>query len=188
MFFTALKIFILAFSVILFFTKATDADFLDRESAVGNSLSVTTLDFSARDTVANGNKNLLLRTSGLLPGGFDVASFRIKNDGQTAADYRGSVIFEDGQPLCQSLQLQLYHQEKLIYKGNLRDFAFSSTLKNSQNNDFILTLALSDNNPALQNLSCQFDLLLQTLENGQIKKKGLADSEIISNMITSGTW
>lgn len=188
MFSTALKLFILIFSALLFFTKATDADFLDREIAEGNRLTVTTLDYSARATVDGASKNLLFRTSGLLPGGFDVASFRLRNDGLMSPQVAASIVFENASPLCDSLRATVYQDDTVIYKGLLRDLSFNSALDDSQNNDFILALSLTDNDIALKNLTCHFDLHLQTMENGQVKTGGLADSEIISNMITSGTW
>jgi hypothetical protein len=69
------------FSLILI--GPTNADFVFKKTIKNNQFSATTLDFSQLKTSNNSTVENLFNINGILPGGYQVNTLRIKNQGAT---------------------------------------------------------------------------------------------------------
>lgn len=181
----AVKILILIITITLYNTGSTDADLIDSLVISSNLAEATTLDFSNRNTANNSQTNLLFNTNALIPGGFDIKAIRIKKDGALNFSYEITSEITSGDiNFCSNLQIQVLKSWTTIYEGNLIELFVNEPLNELGNDDLIIVLALTNNDQALINQSCFFNIKFKTFINGS----KFSDEEILDNTITSGTW
>lgn len=180
--------FLFAFIVILtLFTDTTSADISDEETISDNIFRATTLDFSNRSTINSTPSVILFRTTGLIAGGFDVASVRVKKDGRINFPYHLSVQAPPDSPLCQSLELKVIKDNKFIYQDKLVGLDLDQSLSD-QTDDYIFILSLPSDTNSLSNQTCQFDFVFVSSRSGQSTPAGFSDEERVTNFISTGSW
>lgn len=175
-------------SVFLINTGYTDADLIDGEVVENNRLAATTLSFSSRSTVNNQPSLQLFKTNGILPGGFDVASIRIKKDGRVGFKYRIETVVAGGDDLfCEALGLELIQGGRQKFKGPLPDFNLESSLLDAENEDWIFLIYLNQDDPVLSNKTCEFTFALTTFH--QVSGEGgFHDETELLNVVLGGNW
>jgi len=182
---TWIKLFVLLFGIFMVTTKVTDADLLDMESIVDNYFRSTTLDFSNRQTANNYQLSTLFNVVGMIPGGFQVESLRVNNDGEMDIDYQITSLFNLGDNnLCEVLDVKVMNDFKVIYDGKLKDLTLSSRTQSEVHDDLVLFLYLNSSDTALTNKTCNFNVVIQSV----VENTGFVDEEIIQNQVSSGTW
>ena len=180
---------LLTTAVILLFSQVTDADLLDREEVVANTVRATTLDFSNRDTANETGKSLFFTVQGLLPTGFQVESVRVKNEGELAVSYELSAAQTAGDAdFCNALQLRVMSDWQIEYSGSLLGLSFDATVLEGQKGDLVFVVSLDDTSSGLTNDTCAFNIrvLSKQVVNGETIR--FSDEEILQNQVTAGTW
>ncbi len=168
----------------------TDADIFAERVVRQNKFSAITLDFSTRITF-NDNKIVnLFHSLGFMPGGFDLAAIRIKNDSSNNFNYYLKVIKISGDDLfCDSLELEVFNNfRSSIYQGPLLDLVVSSKLNDSQLENLIFIISFNDYNQELINQRCEFDFELKTYWQNMDEVGGIYAQRKLNNLITSGNW
>lgn len=179
----------LGFYFLLVKSTATSADLADETKIKSNRMAATTLSFSDRSTINNQPFFQLFKTNGLLPGGFDLASVRVKKEGQMGFKYQLQTETKGNDDLlCKALTLELWQNQKVKYQGKLSGFNFQSDLTGADEEDWIFILGLNDKSQALTNKTCEFNFLLTTFRNNLQEKGGFRDEKKISNLVLSGKW
>lgn len=174
---------------ILLFTGATDADLFDNETVAGNMFSATTLDFANKQTSNELTLSFLFNASGLIPGGFEVKSLRVKKEGEMDFHYRLTVAKTAGDDnLYQALTLTLVQNWQIVYQGGLDGLSLDDLINENGLDDWILAISLSDNNQALALKECEFNLVVKTWKDDPGENWGFVDEEILSNRISTGSW
>ena len=175
--------------IILLTTGATDADISDSEVATGNIFTATTLDFNQNQTSNNQPMTQLLNTSGLIPGGFDVRSFRIKKEGKMDFHYRMTGIKTAGDDgFCQTLTIFLVQDWEIKFQGILSNLLLDDLINESGTDDWIILVKLDSSNQALVLKECQFDIKISTWKADPSETNGFYDEEILNNRVSSGSW
>lgn len=177
------KIAVLFIALLLYFTEATDADLVDKTVISGNTYKATTLDFSNRSTVSNGQKGFLFNTNGLVSGGFDVQSVRIKKDGELNFKYSVAVYNTSGNSdLCSALVIKVFKDWDVIYNGSLLDLRLDQEIGEGGVDDYIFVVALDSASLELSNKQCNFDIKFVTQSEGVF-----SDEEILQNQVLTSS-
>jgi hypothetical protein len=185
----ALRIYFIIIIAFSFFSEVTTADLSVERWINNNRFSATTLSFSNNSTINNMKTSTLFKTQGLTAAGFDVASIRLKKDGQMKFKYRLTASAQgDDQLLCRSLTLKVIKDDQFIYSGNINDLTLEIANGDSGIDDYILVLSLDNNNSSLQQKNCQFDLDFKTFRPNQPAGKGFVAETKINNFVTTGNW
>jgi len=172
------------FSLILI--GPTNADFVFKKTIKNNQFSATTLDFSQLKTSNNSTVENLFNINGILPGGYQVNTLRIKNQGATNFSY--SLTFEkvDGSDnFCKNLEINLIKNGQSQYDGYLVDLNLESNLNSDENfSDWLVYIKLKDNYISSKSEFCDFNLNIIGF-NDPNKKSGFKYKRLISNHISS---
>jgi hypothetical protein len=179
----------LVLALFLLNTSRTDADLFAERIVRSNHFSATTLSFSQRHTANNSYINQLFRTINIQPEGFDLGAVRIKKDGKLNFKYRLKTIKTNGDnSFCQALTLDVMQKGIYKYQGKLMDFIFDSNINDSQPQDWIFFIGLTDDNISLKNKTCEFNFYFKTWRNDPESKKGFYAERSLYNIISSGSW
>jgi len=175
---------VLIFSLIL--VKPTNADFVSRKSIKNNQFSATTLDFSKIKTTNESTVESLFDIDQLLPGGYQVNTLRIKNQGKSQLKYNLSFQKISGDDnFCRHLKINLSKNNQTFYQGDLVDLNFNDSFsKDSSFTDWLITLSLDKNYLSNQTLNCQFNLVILGFNQDINQKSGFEYQQVISNYIS----
>jgi len=166
--------------------QLTDADLSDEEVITGNKATATTLDLGTKSTINRATTNLLFQTVGLAPGGFDVRSLKIKNDGKVKFSYEVKFERIGGTPeACGQLSMVWFTPKgQKKWEGKVSQLALNYQLPESGEEDLIMTLEREETGGNYGN--CQFDLVFKTIRPNQGESGGFRDEERLTNLITFG--
>lgn len=180
--FTA-KIIVLVTTVLLL-TKSTDADLVDKESILGNTISAVTLDFSTRDTANNNQKSSFFSIQGMKKGGFQVNSVRITNEGELPVDLDISAQQTGGDSAtCDQLHLRLIKNWREITHQPLPEFRHQTSIDTNQTEDFVFSLELPMDSNAPPQSNCIFSITIKTKQSDSIR---FFDEETLDNQVSIG--
>lgn len=175
---------VLIFSLILI--KPTNADFVFTKSIKHNQFSATTLDFSQLKTTNESTADILFNIDSILPGGYQVNTLRIKNQGKSNLHYQ---IFSEKKSgddnLCRNLDINLSKNNQTIYQGKLVDLSLVDSFNSEQNFiDWLVTLKLNPNYLGTQSVNCQFNLNILGFNQDLNQKSGFEYQRVISNYVS----
>ena len=171
--------------VILFFSDSTDADLFVTKTVAKNVWAATTLDFSKRDTANNQPTISLFNVINMIPGGFQVNSLRIKNEGKSKFLYYLSTKQISGDKnLYDGLNIRIMNNWVTKYDGQLKDVDIS--MECGDNDDWILVLQLNKDVQDLSQKELRFNFVLRT--SREIQKKGFFVEGEIENYVSTGIW
>ena len=181
-----LRLLFLLFMFSLILIGPTNADFVFKKIIKNNQFSATTLDFSQLKTSDNSTVESLFNINGILPGGYQVDTLRIKNQGATNFSY--SLTFEkvDGDDnFCKNLEINLIKNGQSQYNGSLIDLNLKSILNADQSfSDWLVYVKLKDNYLSSKSEFCDFNLNIIGF-NDPDQKSGFKYKRLISNHISS---
>ena len=152
----------LLFIFSLIIVNPTNADFNDKKVVKSNQFKATTLDFSQLKTTNDSPVETLFNISGISPGGYQVATLRLKNLGQLNPLYLINFSKTAGSDnFCRQLEINILKDNQSIYNGPLIDLNLKLDL-NSQTNysDFLVFIKLKDNYVSSENDYCDFNLII----------------------------
>lgn len=177
------KLLVLCIGLILVYSQFTDADFIVRKYLRDNIFRATTLDFSNRQTANEFPTSTLFNITGLIPGGFEISSIRVKKEGEQHFNYQIHPEITQSSLLCEQLEIAVLTKDLVsLYSGSLINLSLHSSV--SQDYDDLIIMVML-NNDVGKNKRCDFNLVIETQnQDGQIKQ-GLWDEEILSNFISS---
>ena len=183
-------VFLLLMSIFLINTHYTDADIFAERLVQRNRFSVTTVDFSVRNSVNNSSISYMFRTIGLQPGGFDLGAVRIKKEGKLSFKYHIKTIKTNGDDgLCNVLNVQVLQRNLTPkYQGKLINLSIDSNISDDPPEDWIIFISLDNKEGVLKNKICEFNLDFKTWRNQPDEKKGIYAERMLSNVISSGNW
>lgn len=183
-------VFSLLLSIFLINTQYTDADIFAERKVLHNRFSMTTVDFSARHSASNSSINYIFRTIGLQPEGFDLGAIRIKKEGKLNFKYHIKTVKTNGdEGLCNALNVQVLQRNlTLKYQGKLMNLSIDSNIDDDKPEDWIFFIGLDDNDGALKNKICEFNLNFKTWRDQPNETKGIYAERVLSNVISSGNW
>lgn len=181
-----LRLLFLLFMFNLTLIGSTNADFVFKKTIKNNQFSATTLDFSQLKTSNNSTVESLFNINGILAGGYQVDTLRIKNQGATNFNY--SLTFEKisgDDNFCKNLEINLIKNGQSQYNGFLVDLNLKSSLNADQSfSDWLVFVKLKDNYINSKLESCDFNLNI-TGFNDPDQKSGFKYKRLISNHISS---
>lgn len=178
------KFLLIIVGIILITTKVTDADLIAIEYIRDHIFMATTLDFSHRQTANDFPTSTLFNVTGLIPGGFQVESVRIKKEGVLNFDYQITTEVSGTQSsLCRQLELKVFHNWQSVYSGQLLDFALHGSVDELGADNLVLAIIL----PSEANVSgsCDFNFKVITTEIDPAKPQMFSDEEILQNHISA---
>ena len=187
MWFRSVGLFIFCISVTLYSCGTTDADLFVNKTVASNVWAATTLDFSKADTANNQTTNNLFSISGMIPGGFQVKSIRINNDGQMRFKYIISVeslVGDDN--LLDKLKVKLMENWLIKYDGPLSGVNVTVGELEGKNDDWILVLSLDSDAEDLSQKEALFNIVIRTAINEN--NKGFYVEQKLENRVTTGNW
>lgn len=176
-------------AVIVVVSESTDADLLDRETVPMNSLRASTLDLSTKDTANHTQKSLFFSVQGLLPGGFQVNSVRIENEGELNVEYTITTELTNGADhLCPELQLRVLEDWHQRYHEQLQGFAYSSSLPAGDAEDLVFAVQLANSTTSLIQSNCTFNFIVTTTQEAGGGAIRFRDEETLQNHVATGSW
>lgn len=171
-------------------TSYTDADLTAERSVLGNRFVAIALNFFAQHTATNTSVSSLFHTTGIVPGGFEIATTRIRRDGQLGFKYRvkaEKVSGDDG--LCNALQIRTLNRNLFTkYSGALLGMSITSEITNTNPEDWIFMVSLDDTNSALKGRLCEFNITFKTWNTDPDSTKGIFAQRKLTSVISSGNW
>lgn len=181
-----LRLLFLLFMLSLILVSPTNADFVFKKTIKNNQFSATTLDFSKLKTSNNSNVESLFNINGILAGGYQVDSLRIKNQGSAQFNYVLSFEKINGDDVfCQNLEINLIKDGQSQYNGLLVDLNLNSNLNSNQSfSDWLVYLKLKDNYLSSKPEFCDFNLVINSF-NDPNQKSGFKYKRLISNHVSS---
>lgn len=175
---------LLIFSLVLI--EPTNADFVYKKTIKDNQFSATTLDFSQLKTTNDSPVEKLFNINGILPGGYQVDTLRIKNQGETQFNY--SLSFEKisgDDNFCKNLEIEFSKDSQSFYQGSLVDLNLNNSLTQDYLFlDWLIFLRLKDNYLSSQPNYCEFNLVITGFNNLK-PGSGFKYKRIIHNYISS---
>lgn len=159
--------------------RGTNAGFLDQESSENNTMASSTLDFSVSSSADFSPK--------VSPSMETTRTISISNEGLENFQYRisASNFSGDTTGLCDKLEIKDDLDDTF---QNLKTY-LSSTTNNSIRTDWDFTIQLIDNDDALADKTCNFDLVIESWQTGLLYGAGgFVDTETISNTVESEHW
>ena len=183
-------IFLICLGLFLITTSYTDADLTAERSVLGNRFVAIVLNFFAQHTATNATVTSLFHTTGIVPGGFELASTRIRKDGQLGFKYRLKTEKISGDDaFCNALQIQTLHRNlSTKYSGPLMGMNINSEITNTTPEDWIFLVSLEDTNSALKGRLCEFNITFKTWNTDPDSVKGIFAQRKLTNIISSGNW
>lgn len=174
-------------AVLLLVTESTDADLIDRETVPNNSITATTLDFSTRDTANNTQKTVFFNVQGMVKGGFQVNSVRIKNDGELPVNFTITTQQTGGDTsVCNSLQLKLLKNWQVVENKSLPTFKYDSSIETNELQDLVFSLDLPYHSPSPSFSNCLFTITIKTDQSNQSSTRHFFDEEVLDNQVSTG--
>ena len=171
--------------IILYYTKATDADLLDEEIIDQNTIKATTLDFANKDTANAFSKTQFFNVTQMIPNGFAVESLRIQNEGEMDFNYKMRFEKTGGDDaFCSSLDMIMLENWSKKYDGDLNNFVWESEVKQNSVNDLVFSVSFESEDASLFSKSCQFNIVIDSRAIPS-SDGGFFDQEILDNSITS---
>ncbi len=171
------------------FSEVTSADLSVQVIAQDNKISATTLQMSALKTSNETDLPALFQINGLIPGGFDVSSIRLKKDGELDFNYQLKSVKVNGDDnFCHSLNIKIMQDNKFIYQGKIGDLDNNKTINGLGKDDWIFFVSLDDNNDQLKNQNCEFTFDFKTYRNSPDEIGGFSDEVRVTNYVSSGSW
>lgn len=173
----------------LFNTQYTDADIFAERNVVNNRFSAKTMNFFVKNTVNNSDVNYLYKTTGIIPGGYDLTAAKIKKDGDVSFKYQLKAVKTNGDDgFCNSLNIQVLRRNlSMIYSGNLLSMVLNSQIEDNPE-DWIFLLSFDRNEPLFQNKICEFNFNFKTYRNNPNETGGIFAQRIVGNVASSGSW
>jgi hypothetical protein len=176
-------------AVLIVLSQATDADLLDRETIAMNTLRAATVNLSTLDTANNTQKSLFMNIQGLLPGGFQVTSVRVKNDGELDLMVKLSTQTSAGDSaLCSALQLKVLKNWQSISDGALENFQYETTIAAEEAEDLVFAVLLNSPDSGLITKNCTFNFLVESTQEAGGGALRLHDEETLQNQVATGSW
>jgi hypothetical protein len=168
----------------------TAADIFAERIVSHNRITAITLDFGALASANTNQITNLFNSPAFQPGGFDLASIRIKGQSNNNFKYRIQIVKISGDDsLCNELKLKVTDRNfKNKFNGRLLDLNTISNIINDDLDEWIFMISLDNNNPELRNKTCNFDLDIKTYRADINETEGIFAQRIISNTVSSGTW
>jgi len=154
----------------------TLAYFNDTEDSPQNVFSASTLDFSIPPAPDF--------SPVITPDTSSSRNISLTNDGILGFQYTVSTTNFSGE-LCDYLNLSAVLDGNFATSSSLKTFNYYAGEFSTSTDDWQFTATLTDDDPVLQNKTCNFDFVFA---GTQIGGAGFYDQEIISNIITSGKW
>jgi hypothetical protein len=187
--FSLFKFLFLFAGLCLVLTDVTDADLIDQKNISQNQFLATTLDFAGTNTINSQPQTWLFNLDGLIPGGFSVTTFRLKNTGQTLFKYQ--VSFQNGDNsnnnFCKNLYLKLTQGDQIKYQGSVVDLNIEIPNINSLGqDDWIFYLSLNSKDDSLKNQICNFNLNISGWQPNQSSNSGFHYHQSLTNHVSSG--
>jgi hypothetical protein len=176
-------------AVLIVLSQATDADLLDREVISMNTLRAATVDLNTLDTANNTQKSFFFNIQGLVPGGFQVNSVRIKNDGEL--DMMIAVSTKDttgSSALCSALELKVLENWQSVYDNALGSFSYNTSIQAGEAEDLVFAVRLTSPDTTAAATTCAFNFVVETTQEaggGTIRFK---DEELLQNQVATGSW
>ncbi len=170
-------------------TRLTDADLTDQEKIAANNFHASTLDFANQSTANNSPKSLLFNVSGLVPGGFQVETVRVKRKGNLGFRYQLKPESLAGDAvLCQALEVMILVDWQVKYTGKLTDLNYQADInEKTDHEDLVVVLKLLDNNQVLMAKTCGFNFKLATVD--ETDGSSFSDEETLTNQVsTADHW
>ena len=183
------KLVFFVFAVMIAVTKLTDADLSDQEDVRQNVFTASTLDFANQDTANNFAKSLLFNVSGLVPGGFQVESVRVSNQGELSFTYQLTTEnFAGDGVLCSALDLMVLKDWQVKYDGKLNQVNFEDQFtEDKRTQDLVLVLKLTAADAVLAGKTCAFDIKIKSKDDPD--GSAFSDEEVLTNSVTTAaTW
>jgi hypothetical protein len=175
----------------LLLTDVTDADLIDKKNISKNQFQATTLDFTKTNTVNNQHQDVLFNIDKIIPGGFSVNTFRLKNSGQILFKYQ--INFEIGNSsnydFCKNLDIKLIQNNQVKYQGSLVNLNLEIPgINNIGQDDWVFFVSFNSSTNSLQNQNCDFNLNIYGWQPNQGKNAGFNYQQSLFNHISSGNW
>lgn len=175
---------LLIFSLIII--EPTNADFVYKKTIKDNQFSATTLDFSQLKTTNNSPVEKLFNINGILPGGYQVDTLRIKNQSKTQFNYSLSFEKNNGDDnFCKNLEIEFLKDGQSFYQGPLVNLNLDNSI--SQDRlfaDWLIYIKLKDNYLSTQSNYCEFNLIINGFNNLK-PESGFKYKRTIHNYISS---
>lgn len=181
---------ILILGIILLKTGRTSADLTAQKTVHNSHFKATTVNLSDQNTANLSSLSTLFNTTGFVPGGFDIKSIKIVSTGEQNFNYAIKVE-SPGQTsqLCLKFSLKVMKNWIEIYNGPLLSFQGTSTFPDSNNEDWVFILKLTENDDAIKNANCTFNILARTWKNNPSEDlKGFWSKKLLTNIVTTGSW
>lgn len=176
-------------TVMLYMSKPTDADLLDKESVEDNLFSAVTLDLNNLDTANQMQKSVLFSMQGLVPTGFAVESVRFKNSGSQTMKYELGFQQTAGEAeACTALYIKVLRNWSVVQSGKLSEVSASGELSENETSDLVLAIGLDASDASLQNKSCLFNLVVSAIAKDATEKVVFSDEEVLQNQVIFGSW
>lgn len=185
-----LAVFVMLLYIFLIKSSYTSADIFADRIVRNNKFSATSVDFSTRSSFNNSFIMSLFHSLGIQPGGFDLGAIKVKADTDTKFKYRMKIVRTNGDDyLCSRLQAQVLNRNLVgITSDSLSNLSFLSSFNGPSPKDLIFFISLDDDNAALKNKICEFNIDLKTYRNDPDEQGGIFAERKISNVISSGDW
>jgi hypothetical protein len=181
---TRLLFLLFIFSLILI--SPTNADFVYKKTIKNNQFSATTLDFSQLKTTNNSDLENLFNIDGILAGGYQVNTLRIKNQGKTKFNYFLNFEKISGDDdFCRHLEISLIKEGQSQYNGYLIDLNINGSIEKDQSfDDWLIFLKLEDNYLSSQSKFCEFNLTITGFNNDINQKSGFKYKRSFRNIVS----
>lgn len=185
-----LALFIIIIYIFLIKSGYTSADLFAERKVSQNKLSAVTVNLSALSTYSQEAELNLFDSPAFLPGGFDLRAIKIKGKTSGKFKYYIRTVKTGGDDLlCSKLKISAYNRSfDKKSAGDLLALNINSKISDSKPDDWIFMISLDDNDPGLQNKTCEFNLDIKSYYDNPDNSGGVYAQKIISNKISSGNW
>jgi len=182
-----IRILFLFFIFCLTLVRSTNADFNDKKIIKSNQLTASTLDFSKEKTTDNTDINNLFNINGIIAGGYQVSTLRIKNQGEIEPFYLINFSKTNGDDnFCRQLEIEFYKNNQSIYNSDLIDLNLTlESQKNAEFIDLLVIVKLKNNFVSNKTNFCDFNMDIKASNSSNSSLSGFEYQTKISNHISS---
>jgi len=183
-------LFSIFFYIFLIMLRFTGADIFAERIVRENKFRAITLDFTTGASYNNFAIADLFRTTGIVPGGYDLGAVRVGGITPFYSRYNLKVVKISGDDnFCNALKLEIINRNfSKKYDGDLLDLSLNSNLSEDSLQDWIFVVSFDDDDPLLMNKICDFNLELRTYREDPDETGGIFAERKIRNIISSGSW
>jgi len=183
-------LFSIFFYIFLIMLRFTGADIFAERIVRENKFRAITLDFTTGASYNNFAIADLFRTTGIVPGGYDLGAVRVRGITPFYSRYNLKVVKISGDDnFCNALKLEIINRNfSKKYDGDLLDLSLNSNLSEDSLQDWIFVVSFDDDDPLLMNKICDFNLELRTYREDPDETGGIFAERKIRNIISSGSW